>query len=155
MHELFRQYVESLQPAVERLLACAPFKFDSLPKQLPKAGVYLFTENGIHLYVGRTNGLRKRLQQHFRTSSTHNSAPFAFLLARVPHGATKATYKPEGSRKHLTTNPQFAQAFMDAKTRLRSMDIRIVEESHPLRQALLEMYVAVSLGTKHNDFDNH
>jgi hypothetical protein len=35
------------------------------------------------------------------------------------------------------------------------MDVRVVEETEPLRQALLEMYVAVSLNTPHNDFDFH
>jgi hypothetical protein len=28
-------------------------------------------------------------------------------------------------------------------------------EPEPMRQALLEMYVSVSLGTPHNNFDNH
>jgi len=35
------------------------------------------------------------------------------------------------------------------------MTIRVVEEADPLRQALLEMYVAIALDAKYNDFDNH
>ena len=35
------------------------------------------------------------------------------------------------------------------------MNVRVVEETDPFRQALLEMYVSVSLVTPHNDFDNH
>jgi hypothetical protein len=35
------------------------------------------------------------------------------------------------------------------------MDLRFVEESDPTRQALLEIYVAVTLKTPFNDFDNH
>lgn len=155
MNELFRQYIESLQPTIERLLAYKSFKFDHLPKKLPDAGVYLFTENEIHMYVGRTNRLRDRLQEHCRPSSTHNSAPFAFLLARKAHGQTNATYKPEGSRASLAADPQFVPHFVSSKARLRAMDIRVVEEAHPLTQALLEMYVAVALNTEHNDFDNH
>ena len=155
MHETFRQYVESLHPSVDRLLACTSFKFDELPKSMPKAGVYLFTENDRHLYVGRTNGLRKRIQEHSRPGSTHNRAQFAFLLARIACGVTKASYKPEGSRKELCKIPEFMAAVTAAKARLRSMDIRIVEEAHPLTQALLEMYVTVVLETRHNDFDNH
>ncbi|MDD1638507.1 MAG: hypothetical protein LUQ56_10310 [Methylococcaceae bacterium] len=46
-------------------------------------------------------------------------------------------------------------AFTDAKARLRAMNIRVVEECNPLRQALLEMYVAVALAATYNDFDNH
>jgi hypothetical protein len=35
------------------------------------------------------------------------------------------------------------------------MDLRFVEESDPVRQTLLEVYVAVVLATPYNDFDNH
>jgi hypothetical protein len=35
------------------------------------------------------------------------------------------------------------------------MEIRFVEETHPVRQALLEIYVATVLETPYNDFDNH
>lgn len=35
------------------------------------------------------------------------------------------------------------------------MNIRFVEQPHPLRQALLEIYVAVALQTRYNDFDTH
>ena len=136
-------------------MRCKPFVFGSLPMQLPRAGIYLFTEDGKHLYTGRTNGIRKRLQQHCRPSSTHNSAPFAFRLARIARNVPKATYKIEGSRSSLIQDPDFSAAFTTAKSRLRAMEIRVVEESNPLRQALLEMYVAVSLETPFNDFDNH
>ena len=46
-------------------MQCKPFTFSNLP-DLPKAGVYLFSESDKPLYVGRSNGLRKRLQQHCR-----------------------------------------------------------------------------------------
>jgi predicted GIY-YIG superfamily endonuclease len=155
MNEQFRQYVESLPPLLERLLACEPFKFCALPKGMLGGGVYLFSEGEQHLYAGRTNGIRKRLQQHCRLGSGHNSAAFAFILACEIHGRKKATYKQEGSRKQLAQDPQFSRAFTEAKERLRVMDIRFVEEPHSLRQALLEMYVAVALRTKYNSFDNH
>jgi hypothetical protein len=35
------------------------------------------------------------------------------------------------------------------------MDLRFVEKPDPLRQALLEIYVAVTLRTKYNDFNTH
>lgn len=155
MNEQFNQHVESLHPSLERLLQSPAFTFDLLPNDLPKAGVYLFTEGDKHLYVGRTNGLRKRIQQHCRPGSGHNSAPFAFRLAREVHGAKKATYKPEGSRASLIQNDAFAEAFLRSKERLRMMHVRVVEESNPLRQALLEMYVAIELEAPYNDFDNH
>lgn len=155
MNEQFRQHTESLHPSFEALLKSVPFQFASLPKTLPKAGVYLFSDGERHLYVGRTNSIRKRLQQHCRQGSSHNSAPFAFRLAREERMVLQATYKPQGSRAQLLQDPAFALAFTVAKTQLRAWNIRTVEESNPLRQALLEMYVAITLATPYNDFDNH
>lgn len=155
MHENFKQHIESLHPSFERLVRGVSFTFGSLPRQLPQAGIYLFSEGDKPLYVGRTNSLRQRLQQHCRPGSGHNSAPFAFRLAREARNVIKATYKAEGSRDQLVKEAEFATAFTAAKTRLRDMNIRVVEESDPLRQALLEMYVAVALEAPYNDFDNH
>jgi len=52
-------------------------------------------------------------------------------------------------------NEVFVSAFTAAKARIRSMDLRFVEESDPVRQALLEIYASVVLATPYNDFDTH
>ena len=49
----------------------------------------------------------------------------------------------------------FKKAFEDAKERIRKMDFRYVEETDPTRQALLEIYCAVVLGTPYNSFKTH
>jgi hypothetical protein len=83
-------------------------------------------------------------------------AAFAFRIARVGTGNVKAAYKKgELSRSGLVWNPGFAMAFAEAKARIRDMDVRYVEEADPVRQALLEVYVALALETPFNDFDNH
>lgn len=107
----------------------------------------------MHLYVGRTNRMRDRLQEHARPGSTHNLAPFAFRLAREATGQVAASYVPEGSRSSLENDPNFKKAFIAEKYRLRSMDVRFVEETDPLKQALLEIYVSVVLRTPHNSFE--
>jgi hypothetical protein len=122
---------------------------------MPQRGIYLFTENGKHLYVGRTNRMRPRLQEHCREGSPHNSAPFAFLLAREATGMKTASYKTAGGRADLCNDPAFGLAFVAAKARVRDMDVRFVEETDAIRQALLEVYTAVVLATPYNDFDNH
>lgn len=132
-----------------------PVSVVTLPKELPLSGVYLFSEGEKHLYVGRTNTIRKRLQNHCRPSSGHNSATFAFRLARELTGLNQATYTAKGSRSALENDLVFGPVFIKQKQRVRNMQVRFVAEPEPMRQALLEMYVAVSLGTPHNDFDNH
>jgi len=82
-------------------------------------------------------------------------AAFAFRLAREATGNLTATYKQEGSRSALMDDPPFRKAFDEGKKRIREMDLRFVQEDDPVRQAVLEIYVAVALQTPYNDFDTH
>ena len=118
-------------------------------------GIYLFSDNGEHLYVGRSRNIRGRIARHTRQSATYRMAAFAFHLAREATGTLFATYTMKGSRKDLMNNPEFCSAFGEAKERIRKMDLRYVEETDPIRQAILEIYVTVSLNTPYNDFDTH
>ena len=155
MNELFLEAIHSLEPSFQKLLAMEPVTAVTLPQSVPKAGIYLFSENSSPLYVGRTRNIKVRIARHTRPGATHRMAAFAFHLAREVTGSLVATYKKEGSRKHLMEGLEFRQAFGDAKKRIRAMDLRFIEENDPIRQALLEIYVAVSLQTPYNDFDTH
>ena len=127
----------------------------NVPREMPKCGIYLLSEQGTPLYVGRSNRLRKRLSNHCRRSATYKMAAFAFRIARESTGNVNATYRPEGSRSALMADPEFAAAFEAAKERIRAMNVRFVEEVDPIRQTLLEVYAALSLATPYNDFDTH
>ena len=155
MHKVFRSFVESLEPSFQRLMTMTPLTVATLPREMPASGIYLFSEDEEHLYVGRTNTIKKRLQNHCRPSSGHNKATFAFRLARQITGMTQVSYASEGSRSELEDDPVFGPVFIEQKQRIRNMGVRFVTEPEPMRQALLEMYVAVCLGTPHNDFGNH
>lgn len=155
MNSVFKEYIDSLEPSFQKLINMTPVTVSTLPREIPQSGVYLFSENKVHMYVGRTNTIKKRLQNHCRPSSGHNSATFAFRLTREITGITQATYMTEGSRANLEQHPIFGPEFITQKKRVREMQVRYVSEPDPMRQALLEMYVSVSLSTPHNDFDNH
>lgn len=123
---------------------------------MPRKGVYLLSEYGSHLYVGRSNDIKQRIGRHSLPGATHRMAAFAFRLAREATGNLKPTYKKgSGSRQALMEDEVFVAAFDAAKARIRKMELRFVEEADPVRQALLEIYVAVVLSTPYNDFDNH
>jgi hypothetical protein len=79
----------------------------------------------------------------------------AFRLARVETGKTVPSYSRAGSRSALLLDPEFAKVFRRAKARIRNMELRYIEETNALRQALLEIYVSIVLSTPHNDFENH
>lgn len=155
MNQRFADLVESLEPSFQALAGMDSVRYGSLPPDVPLSGIYLFSERGKPLYVGRSRGIRKRLGRHCRPGATHRMAAFAFRLAREATGNLKATYKAEGSRGQLVLDPDFRAAFDAAKARIREMDIRYVLEADPLRQTLLEVYAAVALQTPYNDFDTH
>ena len=152
MDKGFRRLVETLHGKCEALLAMRPVAARDIPRHTPVGGVYLFTEGSTHLYVGRTKrSIAVRIRDHF---SKAPDCPFAWLLAREATGK-KATYKPDGSRKALLVDPAFKAEYERAKDRIREMSVRYVHEPDPTRQALLEIYVAVTTGARYNDFDTH
>lgn len=149
MDSTFKAHVDELHPKLEKLKKMAPVTVSTLPANAPERAVYLFSEGGTHLYVGRTNRLRARLREHAALGSDQNSASFAFLLARDETGMQKLP------RKNCMQDGRFRAAFDRAKERLRKAEVRYVEECDPTRQALLEIYVAVVQKARHNSFENH
>lgn len=139
----------------DALMNAGAFKCATAPKSLAgKPGVYLFSENDVPLYIGRTDDLRKRLMSHRHRS--HNTATFAFLLARHKTGIREVSYQSSGSRADLLkNNAGFSAAFDNSRERIADMDVKVVEELNPVRQALLEIYAAFVSGAKYNDFQNH
>ena len=150
MNDQFKAYVESLPSRFDQLVAMPPTSIESRPRHLPKQCVYLFSESSFHLYVGRTNNLRQRLGNHSNPSSKQNQAVLAFKLAEQQTGKKRG-----GSRRSMLDDPEFAEAFRQSKERVRRMDLRFVEETDQVRQALLEIYVAIALHTPYNDFETH
>jgi hypothetical protein len=134
-----------------------PVTVAAMPKDAPSQGIYLFSEAGRHLYVGRTQrqSIRVRMRQHCSASARQNEAVFAFKLARGMTGHLRASYTAKNSRASLVKDEEFGKAFSQAKERVRRMELRYVEETDPLRQTLLEIYVGVVLKTPYNDFDTH
>ena len=152
MNRKFQDFVEGLHKKYEELISMLPLTVDTVPKDTPKGGVYLFSEDGRNLYVGRTKRMiRDRLKDHI---STADDCPFAWRLVREKTGK-KATYKATGSRKELLKDSLFKTEYERAKEQIRRMQVRYVGEADPLKQALLEIYVAFVSKAEHNDFDTH
>jgi hypothetical protein len=147
MDSKFASYIKGLDKSYEKLLAMKACTIGDITTDCPTGGVYLFSERGKPLYAGRTRrSIKVRLQGHVTPNS--EACPFAWRLAREKTGLND-------SRKKLLANPTFVTAFKSAKERIKLMKVRYVEEADPTRQALLEIYVAVASGAKHNDFDTH
>jgi len=152
MDKKFQELTDDLHKKYEALISMKPVTVDTAPPDSPKGGVYLFTEDGQNMYAGRTQRrISDRLKDHV---SVADDCPFAWRLARERTGK-QATYKKQGSRAELLKDPDFKAEYESAKQRIRKMQVRYVGEDNPLKQALLEIYVAVVSGALHNDFDTH
>ena len=153
MHPRFAKAANSLDASYRALVKMKPVAIGGMPKNMPTRGIYLFSEGKKHLYVGRSNKLNKRPSRH---CGTYRMAAFAFRLAREATGFVKPSYKSgDESRNGLMKNPRFVREFNKAKSRIRKMDLRFVEEKDQTRQALLEIYCAVALKAPYNDFNTH
>jgi hypothetical protein len=150
MNDQFREAVESLHPKFERLIGGDPYTKGAT---LPKQGVYLFCENGLPLYVGRSNNIPQRYQNHTGLGSGTNQAALAALIAR------RETRRPvdyrKGAKQRMLADEKFMNAFRQAQHRVRVMKFQAVEEFDQTRQTLLEVYCAITLKTPYNDFGTH
>ena len=153
MNARFRTLVGTLETKHRELLKLPPVTASGIPSSTPTGGVYLFSEAGKHLYAGRT---KRRIHVRVRNQfgSNPKAASFPWRIARKVTGRL-ATYRREGSREDLLRDPDFRKAYEDARARIRNMHVRYVHEPDPLRQALLEIYVAVATAAEYNDFDTH
>jgi hypothetical protein len=126
-------------------------------------GVYLFTERGEHLYVGRCglteraekkgrgySNFRTRLAGHTRPSSAHNQATFAWRLAIEATGGEFGGSSM--SRTEVERNSKFMQAFIREKERVTTMDFRTVTITDNFESYVFEPYAALILDTRYNSW---
>ena len=153
MNDMFNGLVDQLPVLMERLESDGPRTWDSLGP-LPQKGIYLFSEDGRDLYIGRSDSIRQRIRQHGRRGSSHLQAPFAFNLARRDAGTAGVDVNGI-SREDLQNDAAFAALFKESKVRVRRMHIRAVEVNDPILQTLFEVYASLELNTPFNDFRTH
>jgi hypothetical protein len=126
-------------------------------------GVYLFTEAGRHLYVGRCglteraakkgrghSNFRTRLAGHTRPSSGHNQATFAWRLAVE---AVDGRFKDlPVVRAELQQDSRFREEFLRQKERVTAMDFRVVTITDNFESYVFEPFAALMLSTKYNSW---
>ena len=153
MNQSWNQYIEQMPKLLDELLS-QPIRQRGDKFKLPKKGIYVFYENGDPIYVGRTRDMLRRLNDHCRSSSRHNSATFAFMIAK--REAEDARVDTKVVRRELEINPIFSALYTKAKERVSRMPFRVVQVDDPILQTLFEVYASISLGTDiFNDFETH
>ena len=152
MNDEFKEFVDQLPGLLEQLVN-SPLKPWGNLGSLPRKGIYVFYENKNPLYVGRTNRMGNRIREHGRRSSTHNSAPFAFNLAKK--AAEEKGIDVNKTRVELEKDSTFANLFSEARERVSRMSVQVIEIGNPIIQTLFEVYASIALKTKYNDFETH
>jgi hypothetical protein len=112
------------------------------------SGCYCLVERGDPFYVGISRNVAGRLNQHFR-GKTHFDASLAYAMACRCH-------PHEVSRADAMLLSAFRDAFDQEQTRIRAIDVAVIEIENPVELYLFEVYAALELRTAlHNTFRTH
>ena len=153
MQDKFSEYIRRMPILLNELKATPLLNRNEL-EDIPKSGIYVFYENDKALYVGRSNRIKLRIQEHSRPSSDHYSATLAFNMAKE-----KVNYKRNEhrltTRNELEKAPGFEKAFFLARKQVAEMQVKVIEIEDQIEQAMFEIYVSLALGTELNDFSTH
>lgn len=144
----------SLAPTLKKL---TDSPFGNINEIKFEKGIYIFYENDVPIYVGRSNRIVKRLNEHGKANSTHFSASFAFLLAKYSAKESKLEFKDEDGKKLTRGKLQDIDSFgfKIQKERVAKMRFKAIQIDEPNFQAVFEIYASMQLNTFYNKFDNH
>jgi hypothetical protein len=148
--ERFHAAVDRLPKLFEKLMSCELLEMKARVGWKGLPAIYVFYDDeGQPCHTGRTRNLQGRVRAH--TANSHHSASFAFKSTRNALNLS-ATYRPEGSRTHLMSDPVFKAEFDRQRVRIGQMKLRYVEIECPIEQHLFELYAALRLGTSLTEF---
>jgi len=148
----YQEIINRFPEYMKKLTEDSPVHISEL-KNIPKMGIYVFYENGRPIYVGRSRNLTQRFRQHRQHSSRHNSATFAFMIAK--QDAEKSGVDIKRTREELQNDSVFFPIFIKAKKRVSEMHVQVIQMDDPIEQTLFEVYAALELKTEHNSWETH
>ncbi len=123
---------------------------------IPQKGIYVLFDKNKPIYVGRSNNIKRRLNEHSNEGSDRYSATFAFRLALKEYERKYRKSVKGVRRQDLEKDHEFAFEFKEAKSRVAEMGIKVIDIDDQITQTIFEVYAAMKLGTlEYNSFDNH
>jgi GIY-YIG catalytic domain len=149
--------IAQLRPILDRLLAAPKHPLGTHQRgTIPaKPGLYLFSDaEGKPIYVGQSRNIRNRVAQHCNENGDHNSASFAFNIAKTT--ATRAGVDIAGYRSDIVAREKFVTQFLAGRQLVARMPVQFVLEEHPDVHTVFEVYATHALGTQeYNTFETH
>ena len=129
----------------DQLAEAPPIRADDCPSVPKKPGLYMFTEGGQVMWVGRAKDLRKRIEDHthYHHKGRHRTtSPLASTLAN--NMAARAT-----GRRVDAGDPLFRKAVLEAAARIRErMEVRWLLVSDPVKGLRARGHQAVPAGIR-------
>jgi hypothetical protein len=160
--------VEWLPTMLSGLLESEAYGYESRPPA-DQRGVYLFSEAGEHLYVGRTGitarsrasgrppitSFRHRFDQHTQMGRPPAAAALAHRLTRQTAEERGVPITPKWWKHRRGDGKPVYDLFCEAKDRVGSMEFRKVafdDDLAGVRSSIAEIYAHTHLQTRFNDF---
>ncbi len=161
--------LSTLLPAVlSQLLASKAYHVGRRPPG-NRRGIYLFSEVGRHLYVGRTGitarsrakggvpitSFRHRFDQHVQPGRPPGASSFANRLMLERARELNLAVPDDWWAYRRTTASGIYELYKDAKVRIGAMECRVAaleDDLRGVRSLVAEVYAHVHLGTPYNDF---
>jgi len=153
VQDKFSKYIQ-MMPILLNELKRKPLLNRNELHDIPSSGVYVFYRENKPLYVGRSNRLKERIQEHGRPSSDHYSATLAFTIAKERMNFNR-NKRRLATRNDLEKAPGFKEEFFLARKQVAAMQVKVVKIEDQRAQTLFEIYAALVLNTKYNDFQTH
>ena len=157
-----------LPTMLTQLMASEVFHLAYRPPR-DQRGIYLFSDAGHHLYVGRTGitarsraqggepitSFRHRFDQHIQPGRPPGASSFANRLMRERAAELNLVVPDDWWTHRASTASAIYDLYKAAKTRIGTMECRVVpfaDDIKGVRSTIAEVYVHVHLKTPHNDF---
>ena len=145
----FRALMDGSVDAPEAMLAHQAIALNT-------SGIYAFSERTAStecfLYVGQSVAMVERLREHCGFTDW-NKANFAYKLTVETTGLKPIKYSPNATKQSMFEIPEFKESFGTSLCRIKTMNYRWVSVDNKLERNLLEIYAAVILGSRFNEFD--
>lgn len=157
--QIFQKQSEKIEAYFDELMknpSCSASQLLQSQTDESISGVYVFSEiiNGKEefWYVGQAVSVIKRLKEHCGLTQA-DKANFAYKLVMATGKIKLVRYSPTSSKSDVLQHPDYSTLFNAATSQIKLMNYRFVEVTNKLERNLLEIYAAVVLQSKYNNFD--
>ncbi len=125
----FEQIVKGMPLLIQELINQPMLKKDEIRTGqgfVPQKGIYVLFDNNKPIYVGRSNNIKRRLNEHSNEGSDRYSATFAFKLA-IKEYEKKYMKSTKGIRRQdLEKDHEFVVEFRKARSSVAGMGIKAI-----------------------------